>query len=154
MALAQHALTAIPPVPNVAMTCHVATWFWAALEAQAQNLCSAKPPLVTLGNIATMALPAQLAMLALVRSGTWDFGITPITPPVGNVLVWRDGGTHSAVVTALNAITGYNQVVQFPALQNQFGHTTGTPAQIAPAYRRCTVIAESTIVTRAGQLNL
>jgi hypothetical protein len=154
MALAQQALNPLPLVPGVAITCHVATWFWAAQEAHQRRLCAAKPALVTLGNIAGMALPPQPGILALLRSGTWDFGITPITPPAGTVLVWPDGATHSAVVTALNAITGYNQVAQFPALLNQFGHTTATPAQLAPAHRRCAVVAEDTLVTRAGQLNL
>jgi len=155
MALATQAVTALPVVPGVSLTCHVATWFWAAQEAQALGLSAPKLAGTILGNIATMApLAAQPAILALPRSGNWDFAITPGTPPVGSVLLWPLGGTHSAVVSAANAITGYNQGVQIPVFHNQFGHTTGSPAQIAANQRLCTVVAEQTIVARAAALNL
>jgi hypothetical protein len=154
MALANQALHALPVVPGVALTCHVATWFWAAQEAQQRGLCAAKPAMATLGNIATMAVPAQPAILALVRSGNWDFAITPTTPPDGCVLLWPLQGTHSAVVSAANAITGYNQGVQLPVFHNQFGHTTGAPGQLAAHQRLCKVIAEDTIVLQAAALDL
>jgi hypothetical protein len=155
MPLAQMAAVAIPPVPMAPpYTCHIATWYWAAMTAQAARRSTVKTPSVTLGNIATMAVAAQPAILTLVRSGHWDFGITPVTPPAGSVLLWPGGGTHSAVVTALNVITGYNQPVQFPHLAGQIGHTSAAPGQLGAAHRRCVVIAEETIVARAAQLDL
>jgi len=152
MPLAAQALAPLPAIPGVAMTCHVATWFWAAQEAQALGLCPVKPALTTLGNIGAMA--AQPEMLALTRSGNWNFAITPGTPPAGSVLLWPLGATHSAVVTAANAITGYNQVVQFPVFIGNVGHTTGAPAQLAANQRLCVVISEATIVARAAALDL
>lgn len=154
MTLALQALNALPVIPGVALTCHVATWFWAAQEAQALGLSAVKPALTTIGNIAAMALPCQAAILALPRSGNWDFAATPNTPPVGCVLLWPLLGTHSAVVTAANAITGYNQGAQLPVFHAMFGHTTGTPAQLAANQGLCTVIAEGTLVAAAGALNL
>ncbi len=154
MPLAAQALAPLPVVPGVALTCHVATWFWAAQEAQALGMCAVKPVLTTLGNIAAMAPAAQPEILALVRAGSWNFGITPVTPPAGSVLLWPLGGTHSAVVSAPNAITGYNQVVQFPAFPGLFGHTTRTVAQLGANHRLCAVIPESVIVARAAALNL
>lgn len=155
MTLALQALVALPVVPGVAMTCHVATWFWAAREAQALGLCAVKAPIVTLGNIAAMGpLAAQPALLALPRSGTWNFAITPATPPDGHVLVWPAGGTHSAVVTAPNAITGYNQCAQFPVFVHNPGHTTGTPGQLAANQRVCSVVTEAAIVAAAAAMNL
>ena len=154
MPLAQIATVAIPPIPNVPLTCHVATWYWAARTAQEQGLSVRKEPLVTLVNIATMRIPPQAAILGLTRSGNWDFSITPITPPLGTVLVWPNGGTHSAVVTGIRQISGYNQSVQFPHLVGQFGLTVAAPDQLAPAFQSCVVVSDETIVKRAGQLNL
>ena len=57
MPLATRALTAIPPVPGVAITCHVAVWFWAAQEAQWQGLTQSKTPLATLQRIVAMHYP-------------------------------------------------------------------------------------------------
>jgi hypothetical protein len=34
MTIAQEALNPLPPVPNVGLTCHVATWYWAARTGQ------------------------------------------------------------------------------------------------------------------------
>jgi len=154
MSLAQIAV-AIPPLPGVPpLTCHVATWYWAAMAAQAAGRSAPKTPLQTLTNIASMQVPAQPAMLALVRSGQWNFAITPITPPAGSVLVWRRGATHSAVVTGINVIAGYNQPAQFPHLAGQVGYTTASPAQLGAAHRGCVVVSEATIVARAAALDL
>lgn len=154
MPLAQEATNAIPPVPGVGLTCHVATWYWAAREAQRLGLTAAKPSLTTLGNIGGMAVAAQPAMLVLPRAGNWNFDITPGTPPAGSVLVWLAGATHSAVVTGPNLITGYNQVQQFQGLGNNTGHTTQPPTALAANQRLCVVIPEDVIVARAGALNL
>lgn len=154
MSLAQCAV-AIPPQPGLhALTCHVATWYWAAMAAQADHRSTPKTPLQTLINIAGMQLPPQAAIIALVRSGNWDFRITPITPPVGSVLVWPSAATHSAVVTGINVISGYNQPAQFPHLAGQFGYTSASPAQLGPAHKRCAVVSEKSIVDRAIALDL
>lgn len=154
MSLAQLAV-AIPPLPGVPpLTCHAATWYWAAMAAQAAGQSAAKTPLQTFMNIANMQVPAQAAILALVRSGNWNFNITPSTPPVGSVLVWPNAGTHSAVVTGINVISGYNQPAQFPHLAGQFGYTSASPAQLAAAHKGCVVVSEATIVARAAALNL
>ena len=154
MPLAQIATVAIPPIPNVALTCHVATWYWAARTAQEQGLSVRKDQLAILGNIATMRIPPQAAILGLARSGNWNFSITPTTPPLGTVLLWPNRGTHSAVVTRTRQISGYNQSVQFPHLAGQFGLTIAAPDQLAPAFQSCVVVSEETIVRCAGQLNL
>ncbi len=155
MTLALQALNLLPAVPGVALTCHVATWFWAAQEAQALGLSTAKAPMTTIMNIAGMAVAPQAAILALPRAGNWNFAITPATPPTGSVLLWTLGATHSAVVGGNNLITGYNQVAQFPALHGQIGRTSATPAQLAANQRICVVISEgTTIVARAGVLDL
>jgi hypothetical protein len=153
MALAARALAPIPSVPGVALTCHVAVWYWAAQEAQARGLTAARAPLATLQNIAGMVGGPQAAMLALARSGNWNFNLVPNTPPTGTVLLWTGGATHSAVVVAANQVRGYSQVAQFPAIVN-VGLTTGTPAQLGAAHRLVYTIAENTIVTAAGAQNL
>jgi len=154
MALAEVAL-AIPALPGVPrLTCHVATWYWAARAAQAAGQSTPKTPLQILTNIVGMAVPAQAAMLALPRAGNWNFTITPITPPVGSVLVWPEGGTHSAVVTGLNVISGYNQPAQFPHLVGQWGYTSASPAQLGAAHKSCVVVSEATIIARAAALDL
>src|SRR5690606_18955771 len=107
-----------------------------------------------LQNIAGMDPAPQPAMLKVARSGNWDFGRTPATPPDGSVVLWLAGATHSAVVSAAGSITGYNQVVQFPPLQPNVGHTTGQVGQLAANQRVCVVIAEETIVGVAAGLDL
>ena len=154
MALSQR-VAAIPAIPGVpALTCHVATWYWAAMEAQAAGRSTKKTSLQTMINIASMVPAPQPAILALPRSGTWDFNITPQTPFAGCVLLWPNGGTHSAVVTSLNTITGYNQPAQFPHLIGQVGYTSATPTQLAATQNRCFVISETTIINRAVALDL
>lgn len=150
------AAEATQPLPNVGvqLTCHVATWFWAAQAAQALALTPIKAGLVTLGNIATMASPAQPAILDLLRYGIWDFATMHTTPPVGTVLLWTTGATHSAVVTAPGQITGYNQIAQFNIPGNNVGHTVVTPAQLLPNQMQCAFISERLIVAKAGELNL
>ena len=152
MPLAAQSLNPIPPV-GVPLTCHVAVWYWAAQQAQAQGLTPHKATLATLQNIAGIANGPQGAMLALVRSGNWNINVLPQTPPAGTVLLWTGGATHSAVVSGNNAIRGYNQVAQFPAI-NHVGLTTGTINEIGAAHRQVFTIAENTIVTAAGNLGL
>ncbi len=161
MPLAAQALVAIPlpPMMGGPLTCHAATWFWAAQEAQAQGLTAVKAPAVTFGNIVALLPNAQAALLALPVSGTWDFTITPgVLPAAGSVLVWRGGGTHSAIVTGLNQVTGYNQGVQFPVLVAPggpgIGHTSPPLHSLAVGHLLVDVVAEATIVAQAGALNL
>ena len=154
MPLAIRSTAALPAVVGMgAPTCHVATWFWAAKEAQALGLSAVKADAVTLGNIGVMV--PQATMLALVgpgRSANWNFAITPATPPLGSVLIWPTGATHSAVVSAANAISGYNQPVQFPGVG--VGHTTNAPAALAANQGMCVVVSEAAIIARAAALNL
>ena len=154
MSLATYAV-ALPPLTGVPpITCHVATWYWAAQAAQAAGLSEKKTPVEILNNICAMPVPAQPAMLALRQSGKWDFNITPMTPPVGCVLFWPNAGTHSAVVTNLNRISGYNQPAQFPHLAGQIGYTTASPAQLAATCSQCIVISEGIIIAKAAALKL
>ena len=160
MPLEAQALVPVPVVPGMAgVTCHVATWYWAAQEAQALGLCAVKTPAVTIGNIAFMNPNAQIAMLALPVAGAWDFATVPTLPPVGSVLLWRAAPTHSAVVTGLDRISGYNQSGWFPALASlgpvlQSGHTSPPLRSLAANLRRVQVILAATIIARAAALNL
>jgi hypothetical protein len=155
MPLAARSAVAVPAVPGMggALTCHAATWYWAAKEAQALGLSAVKTDLVTLGNVAAMV--PQASMLALIgpgRSANWDFAITPNTPPDGSVLIWPLGGTHSAIVSGVNAISGYNQPVQFPGVG--LGHTTNAPGALAANQRMCVVVSEAAIIAAAAAANL
>lgn len=153
MSLAQQALLPLPNV-GVPLTCHVATWFWAATEAQALGLSSAKSPRSILQNIVAMNPAAQPEILLLPKSGNWNFNLTPVTPPAGSVLIWPTGGTHSAIITGNNAISGYNQGVQFPAFIPNIGLTCARVNQLSANHMQCIVVAENTIVAKAAQLNL
>jgi hypothetical protein len=144
----------IPAVRGVPITCHIASWYWAAKTAQALGLSNDKTLLQTVQNIAVMVEPAQVAILSLIRSGNWDFNITPVTPPIGNVLLWTNGGTHSAIVTQPGVISGYNQVAQFPCLVGRFGYTQVSPQQLGIMHKRCVVISAATIVNKAAMLDL
>lgn len=149
MALALQALQQIIGFP-APLTCHVAVWYWAALEAAAQGLTSNKPMVTRANNISTMPQGAQRAMLALPRSGTWTAtGPNPALPPVGTVLLWDAPPTHSAIVTA-QGITGYNQACVFSPYITQHTYTHGQPVQIQLPKRTCHTIAELTIVRAAG----
>lgn len=76
-----------------ALTCHAATWYWAAKEAQALGLSAVKTDLVMLGNVAAMVPKASmLGLIGPGRSANWDFAITPNTPLDGSVLIWPLGG--------------------------------------------------------------
>lgn len=160
MPLAARALVPVPAVPGMAgVTCHFATWFWAAQEAQLSGQTVVKTAAVTIGNIAAMLPDAQAAMLALPTTGSWDFSLVPTAPPAGNVLVWRGAPTHSAIATGPHQISGYNQSGWFPALANlgpllQSRHTSPPPHSLAAHLRRVDVVAEATIVARAVALNL
>lgn len=156
MSLATEALQALPNVPGLNPTCHIATWYWAAQVAQKSGRTAAKSPTKTMHNIAAMAPAAQQAILNLANAaGTWNFGVTPSMPPPGSVLVWTGGGTHSAVVTGADQIHGYNQGVQLMHVNMaNTGHTHGGRADIEPTQRVVKVIPEATIVAEAARLNL
>lgn len=160
MTLEAQAAVPVPAVPGMAgVTCHFATWFWAAQEAQATGLTAPKTAAVTIGNIAAMNPDATAEILALPVTGQWDFSIVPTAPPAGSVLVWRGHPTHSAVSTGPNHITGYNQVGWFPSLQSlgphlQTGHTSPPPHSLAAHLRQVDVVSQAAIVARAGALNL
>ena len=158
MALAQRALTPLPnltygnpPIP-VAITCHIAVWFWAAQEAQARGLTQNKAPQTTLQRIIAMPSGPQNAMLALPHVGMVNYAgpAMPALPPIGTVLRWSSGATHSAVVTGGDAIAGYNQGQQFPNVVGQSGRTVCRRADMAPAHRSCYMIPEATLVNAAG----
>jgi hypothetical protein len=151
MSLQAQASVAIAGFP-MHLTCHVATWYWAALEANGPA-----DVMTRAGNIGTMrdgsVIGAQNVMLTVKRSGTWDFAIVNnALPPLGSVLLWDALPTHSAVVTA-NGITGYNQACVFPAIGGA-GYTNGQPAGIWPNLKRCHVIAAETIIAEARRLKL
>jgi hypothetical protein len=149
MPLALRALQPITAFPG-ALTCHVAVWYWAALEATALGLTSNKPIAIRAGNIGSMPRGPQEAMLALPRSGTWTAnGPNPTLPPVGTVLLWDALPTHSAIVTA-QGITGYNQACVFAPYITQHTYTHGLPVQIQHLKRTCHTISELTIVRAAG----
>lgn len=154
MALGAFAAAAIPAVPGmIGITCHQGSWYWAGEEATARGA----PPRTAaqrMGNIAGIPNGAQSAMLALQRSGTWDFDrVNNALPPVGTVLLWLEGPTHSAIVTA-GGISGYNQACVFPHLPALGVYSTCTPAQLAPNRRSCLTISEDIIAAQAAALGL
>jgi hypothetical protein len=154
-ALSQEPLTGLPSgVPGLtAITCHVATWYWAAQEAMYRGLTSIKPAAETLQNMVRITGGPQNAILALPRSGIWDFTRVPALPPPGTVLLWTDPPTHSAVVASTRMIAGYNQQCVFPRIGSN-GLTYGTPAKLGPRSKRPFTISEETIVNAARSRNL
>jgi hypothetical protein len=132
----------------------VATWFWAATEAQNLGLSTAKAPLTTLQNIVAMNPAAQAAILAIPSAGNWNFNLVPNTPPAGTVLVWPAGGTHSAIVTANDQITGYNQGAQLPLFVNNTGRTNGRVSELGANQKQCHTVSEAAIVAQAAAFNL
>ncbi|MGH7066697.1 MAG: hypothetical protein ACREFO_20770 [Acetobacteraceae bacterium] len=155
MALAAFAAIAIPAVPGmVGITCHQGSWYWAGEEATARGLTPARTPVQRMGNMAGIPNGAQNAMLALRRAGRWDFAIVNnALPPAGTVLLWTEGPTHSAVVTA-GGISGYNQACVFPHLPALGNYTTCTAAQLAANRRSCFTISEDDIVVQAAALGI
>lgn len=158
MPLAYRAMIAIN-VAGVPILCHTATWFWAAQEAQQLGLTPAKAPAVTMDRIAGIQGGAQNAILNLAnqgQAGHWDFALPHMQngPPVGSVLLWTASPTHSATVAQSGLIAGYNQGVVFPPLVGNVGFASRPAADLSPGMRRCRVIAEQTIVARAGALDL
>jgi hypothetical protein len=151
MPLAVQALTPIViPVQGVAVTCHQAVWYWAALEADAQGLTAARPILTRMGNIAAIPNGAQAAMLALPRAGMLNFAQNGnALPAFGTVLLWLTGATHVAIVTA-HGITGYNQACVFPHLPNLGNYSSCQPIQLANNQRTCYMITENNVVMTAG----
>jgi hypothetical protein len=152
---ASNQIPAIPGFPAVAITCHVAVWYWAAKEAQALGRTGAKTAKDILERIVAMPDGPQRAMLALRYTHTADYAgrRMPPLPPAGTVLRWNTGATHAAVVTGPDAITGYNQL---GFLQNvaAFVHTTAHRADFHPSHTMVYLIPEATIVNAAGRFDL
>jgi hypothetical protein len=155
MALGVVAGVAIPPVlAGVGTTCHQASWFWGGEEATVRGQAPARAPIVRMGNIAAIPNNAQGAMLALRRAGTWNFDIVSnALPPIGTVLLWIEGPTHSAIVTA-GGISGYNQACVFPHLPALGNYSTCLPAQLVANRRSCFTIAENDLVAQAVVLGI
>jgi hypothetical protein len=158
MSLTQQAMTPVPaltygnpPIPAV-ITCHIAVWFWAALEAQARGLTTRKTATETLERIVRMPGGAQGAMMALPHVGMADYGVPapPALPPAGTVLRWSSGATHSAIVTGPDAITGYNQGAQFVSAVGIPGRTQCRGGEMAPGHRACYMIPEVNVINAAG----
>jgi len=145
MSLATRALTSIAGFP-VHLTCHVATWYWAALEATSRGLTSDKGMNARAGNIGTMPNGPQRAMLAMPRAGNVELGQG--LPPIGTVLIWDDIPTHSAIVTSAG-ITGYNQGCVASGNPGA-GHTSLAVTELGANFRSCSTIDESDIVKAAG----
>lgn len=149
--LADYALLPLPPTHG--LTCHVATWFWAAQEAQARGMSGMKAPLTTLQRIVAMPGGPQAAMMALPHVGMAHYAgaVLPVLPPRGTVLRWNSAPTHSAVVTGADAITGYNQsafLLNVPAMVR----STGRRSDFHPAHADVYLIPEDTIVNAAGNV--
>jgi hypothetical protein len=152
MSLADRAMTPIPAVLNNSLTCHVATWYWAAEEAAARGLTTAKAPLVRAINIARMAGTPQGAMLGLRTVGRWNFQ-TQGMPGPGMVMLWAFGSTHSAISTP-GGITGYNQPCIFVPFITALGYTQGLPSQLIANALTCVLIAPDTVIQAAAAANL
>lgn len=155
MALATFAAALIPAIPGlIAITCHQGSWYWAGEEATFRGQTPARTPVQRMGNLAAIPNGVQAAMLAVRRAGTWDFArVNNALPPAGTVLLWLEGPTHSAVVTA-GGISGYNQACVFPHLPALGNYSTCAPAQLAPNRRTCLTIAEDDIVAQAVVLGI
>ncbi|MGH7050298.1 MAG: hypothetical protein ACREE5_06605 [Acetobacteraceae bacterium] len=155
MALAAFAAVGIPAVPGlVAITCHQGSFYWAGEEAAARGQTPAKTAVQRMNAMVGVPNGVQAVMLALRRAGTWDFArVNNALPPAGTVLLWTEGPTHSAIVTA-GGISGYNQGYVFPHLPALGNHSTCAPAQLAANRRICFTIAEDDIVARAAALGL
>ena len=136
---------------GIGITCHQAVWYWAAEEATAQGMVPAKPLLTRMGNIANIPGSTQIAMLNMPRVSAIDLNLSGVLPPVGTVLLWLTGPTHSAVVTA-NGISGYNQSCIFPHLPALGNYFTGQLAHLGAGKSLCYMIAEGDIVRTAGNV--
>ena len=164
MALGIQARTPIERVRMMAgaYTCHMATWYWAAIEAQSRKPATKKDLETIIGNINMMPKGPEEAMKDMPKTGTWDFGITPVTPPVGTVLFWPGTKeittTHSAIVTGKDQITGYNQSGWFLPLRTLGAagaeHSTMSVKDLDEKLRKVQIISETAIVTRADFLKL
>jgi len=131
------------PLPNI--TCHPATWYWAALEANGPL-----PALTRAANIGSLRGGSQFDMLELPRAGAWNFD-TQGMPGLGVVMLWTAGSSHSAVVT-VKGISGYNQSCVAAVPHNN--HTFVRPADLKPTARTCFLILPQTILGAAARLRL
>lgn len=137
---------------DVAITCHVATFFWAALEARGHHGGIIANGLQILQNI-TGAGNLYAILAGLPSAGTWDFRITPTTPPRGTVLLWVGDTNHSAVVIQKNLIAGHNQGHQFDDVASP-AYCMKHVQKVNATTSVVRLIAEASVVNKAAQLNL
>ena len=149
MSLAQH----VGPIynPPVPLTCHVAVWFWAALEAQGRGLVAQKTTRDRLIAICSIPVGPQQAMLNLPRIGDRNYAWSSTLPAVGTVMVWTSGATHSAVALS-NKIAGYNQCQQFGVVDRAY--TLCTVNQLVAGQKKVYFVREDIIVAAAQHYGL
>lgn len=153
MSLAKKASIPISNVPSgYTISCHTAIWYYAAEEAQERGMSRKKTTKEILDNILAIPEGPQQAILDLQQSGTWDFEKTPTTPIDGTVLVWLKLPTHSAIVTAKDAISGYDQGKEWRGAG--FGYTTENPNNIVAEYSIVKTVLEDAIVAEAARRDL
>ncbi len=126
--------------------CHTATLYWILQE----NAGGGLDPDATV--IAAANLMPQAFFTDTAKSGTWNFAITPSTPPVGTVLFWPQHPTHTAIVTGANQISGYNQSVVFAGAGAGPAYATCAPAAINPGLSECKTIGEAQVLAAAAML--
>ncbi len=151
MALAAQA-TVIAGFPgHIGITCHQATWYWAALEAQALAMAHHRLVLDRMEKIGKIPGSPQGAMLAMPQA-PYDFNNPGgAAPAFGTVLLWTAAPTHSAVYTA-NGIAGYNQSCVFPNVPATGTYSCQPPGNLAATARKCFMITEANIVKVAGNV--
>lgn len=149
MSLTQH----VGPIynPPIPLTCHVAVWFWAALEAQGRGLVGHKTTIERLKAICSIPVGPQVAMLALPRIGDRNYTWSSTLPTVGTVMVWTSGATHSAVALS-NKIAGYNQGQQFGIIDHRY--TLCTVNQLLEEHKKVHFVREEVVVTAAQHFGL
>ena len=135
---------------NVPIFCHTATLYWILQE----NAGGGRDPIETLMAIGGLTPGAQVRFGDMQKSGTWDFTITPSTPPVGTVLYWPQTPTHTAVVTGANQISGYNQNCVFTTAAAGTIYATCTPNAIRQGMTRCNTIAEDISLAFGAMLGI
>jgi hypothetical protein len=147
MALATFASNAIP-IPN--LTCHAATWYWAGEEAELRGRTTVKTPMDRMFAIAANPAGVQPLMLRIRPLRKWDLAKQGL-PVLGSVILWGQGSTHTAVVTAGGGISGCNQncILSVPLTHNNY--STVALLQLKPAMKDCFIIEENTIVSAAAE---
>ena len=138
------------------LTCHVATWYWAAQTAIERKLIDDnKTTLARLKAIATMdsgkGSGPQNAILSITDRIKFDI---KNFLPLGDVLLWCNNATHFAVITGTDEITGYNQVAQFKIPGRNTGHTSCSREDLQQGNHDIYRITQATIVKMAAHYNL